>query len=99
MGLFLQLLVVRGDTFDFVDNKGKLLPKDDLVTWVFKGKDKLVCNFPRGTYYLRVGSYYTTGYYTLKWNIKACLKIHFHNFQIRSRAVITLNGQKKQKGE
>lgn len=68
MGLFLQLLVVRGDTFDFVDNKGKLLPKDDLVTWVFKGKDKLVCNFPRGTYYLRVGSYYTTGYYTLKWN-------------------------------
>lgn len=68
MGLFLQLLVIRGNTYHFVDENGKILPKDDLVTWVFKGKDKCVCNLPKGTYYLRVGSHYTTGYYTLKWN-------------------------------
>lgn len=67
LGLFMQILVKKGNGYKWVDEKGKIL-SNDLATWDFKGKDKLVCNFPRGTYYLRVGSYFNTGYYTLKWN-------------------------------
>lgn len=66
-GLFMQAMVKKGGKYRVIDEKGKLIPKDNSFWWEIEGKDKVTLNLPKGTYYIRIGTYTHSGYYTLKW--------------------------------
>lgn len=67
MELTMQMAVKKGKTYRNVDEKGKLVAKNDAVWWEIKGKDKVTLNLPKGTYYIRMDGGSTSGYYTMKW--------------------------------
>lgn len=67
MELTMRLAVKKGKTYRNVDEKGKLVAKNDAVWWEIKGKDKVTLNLPKGTYYIRMDGGSTSGYYTMKW--------------------------------
>lgn len=67
MALTMQVAVKNGKSYKLVDEKGKLASKDESVWWEIKGKDKVVLNFPAGTYYIKMNGT-GSGYYTMKWN-------------------------------
>ncbi len=67
MKLTMMLAVKKGKNYKYVDEKGKLVSKNDAVWWKIKGKDKVTLNLPKGTYYIRMDGGTMSGYYSMKW--------------------------------
>lgn len=68
-GMNIQILTKKGKNYRVVNNKGKLVSKNDLFYWEAIGKDKITATLPKGTYYIRVWTLNGSGgYYTMKWH-------------------------------
>ena len=65
--LFMQAMVKKGGSYRLIDEKGTLIPKGNIFWWDIGGKDKVTLNLPKGTYYIRIGTFSNSGYYTLRW--------------------------------
>ena len=63
-----SLFVKKGNDYWWVvNNKGKASNKDIAIWWDMSGKEKHTWTLPKGTYYVRIWSSITTGYYTMTW--------------------------------
>ena len=62
-----QLLVKKGKQYREVNEKGKLISKNQSYWWEIDGKEKLTFHLPKGTYYIRTSTIGWGGYYTMKW--------------------------------